>query len=216
MRTLRNLIVIATGTLLMTNCQIYSTVKDFTDREEGRLTTIDGQEYTGRVLMPKGDTKNVHITLADGTKQEVKSENVKVLEVWKKTHPDKVHPLIVRKYFRDYRAKKPYGKLVWMAPFFVGKHLMICAMSGKYSIPSDGALTVSSYQNGDVIWVAVKTNNPIGMRVGGTSDGYRYTRKALAAFLADDPVLCKRIETMKMRTDEEWQTIVDEYQPGRK
>lgn len=216
MKTLRNLMVMAVGMLLMSGCQIYSAVKDFTDREEGRLITLDGKEYTGRVLMPKGDTKNVQITLTDGTKQTVSSDNVKVLEVWKKTHPDKVYPLIARKYYIDYRKKEPYKKLVWMSPFFVGKHLMICAMSGKYSIQSNGTLTVSSYQNGDVIWVAVKKNDPVGMKVGGTSDSYRYSRNALSKFLADDPVLCKKIESMKIRYDEDWQTIVDEYEPGRK
>lgn len=215
MKILRNLMVMATGALLMTSCQIYSAVKDFTDREEGRLTTIDGQEYTGRVLMPKGGSRSVQITLTDGTKQTVASDKVKVLEVWKKTHPEIVHPLIVRKYYFDYRKKNPYKKPVWMAPFFVGKNLMICAMSGKYSIPSNGALKVSSYENGDVIMIAVKKDNPVGMRVGGTSDGYRYSRKALIHFLADDPVLCKKIENMKM-SDEDWQTIADEYQPGRK
>lgn len=215
MKDLRKLMFIVAVVSLMTSCQIYTVVKDLTDREEGRVKTTDGQSYMGRVLMPKSTTKNLKITLADETQKIINREDVAVLEVWKKTHPDKMHSLIVRRYFNYYKDKKP-KKPVWMAPFFVGEHLMICAMSGKYSIPADGALKVSSYENGDVIWIAIKKGDPLGMKVGGTSDSYRYTRKALSIFLADDPALCKRIEEMKFRKDEEWQALVDAYRPGGK
>ena len=38
---------------LLGGCQIYSVVKDATDREEGRVVMKDGTEYVGRVKMPK-------------------------------------------------------------------------------------------------------------------------------------------------------------------
>lgn len=215
MKILRNLMVMATGALLMTGCQIYNVVKYYTDREEGRLITLDGKEYTGRVLMPKFDTKNVRITLNDGTKQTVGRDNVKVLEVWKKTHPDKVYPLIVRKFYTDYRSKKPYKSPAWMTPRFIGKNLMICVRDASYRIQSNGTLYVTTIDRIGVDIIAFKNGDDVGMTVGGNIGGYLYSRKALTFFLADDPVLCKKIEKMRM-SDEDWQTIVDEYEPGRK
>lgn len=37
---------------MLSGCEIYSLVKDLTDKEEGRITTTDGKVLTGRILTP--------------------------------------------------------------------------------------------------------------------------------------------------------------------
>ena len=96
---------------LLSSCQIYDIVKDATDQEEGRIVMKDGTEYTGRVRMPKSNTKTVNITTTNGEKQKLKNTDIAVLGVWKKTHPENCHflvcyPYMANKVFSTKKKKK--------------------------------------------------------------------------------------------------------------
>ena len=49
MKKLKLGMLLCFAVFLLGGCQIYSVVKDATDREEGRVVMKDGTEYVGRV-----------------------------------------------------------------------------------------------------------------------------------------------------------------------
>ena len=51
MKKLKLGMLLCFAVFLLGGCQIYSVVKDATDREEGRVVMKDGTEYVGRVKM---------------------------------------------------------------------------------------------------------------------------------------------------------------------
>ena len=86
-KTIKTIGLLCLAIPLLSSCQIYDIVKDATDQEEGRIVMKDGTEYTGRVRMPKSNTKTVNITTTNGEKLKLKNTDIAVLGVWKKTHP---------------------------------------------------------------------------------------------------------------------------------
>ena len=64
---------------MLSSCEIYSLVKDLTDKEEGRITTTDGKVLTGRVEMPNANTKKLTIVTVDSQKTVLNCEDIKEL-----------------------------------------------------------------------------------------------------------------------------------------
>lgn len=83
-KTIKTIGLLCLAIPLLSSCQIYDIVKDATDQEEGRIVMKDGTEYTGRVRMPKSNTKTVNITTTNGEKLKLKNTDIAVLGVWKK------------------------------------------------------------------------------------------------------------------------------------
>ena len=89
---------------MLSGCEIYSLVKDLTDKEEGRITTTDGKVLTGRVEMPNANTKKLTIVTVDSQKTVLNCEDIKELVVWKKTHTDIKHVL---QYLSSHKMTNP-------------------------------------------------------------------------------------------------------------
>lgn len=202
---------------LADSCQIYSVVKDATDKEEGRVVMKDGTEYVGRVRMPKCNTKRISITTTDGKKLKLKNTDIEVLGVWKKTHTDKCNfllsvPYVTRKMFSTKKTKVIQPQ--WMAIEAQGDHVEFYVCGYKYSIPKDGTLTITSVQNGNIIYIAKKKGEEYGRIIGYKGSGAKHWRTLLMEYLADDPALCEKLKNKEIKPDN-LQQIADMYNPTK-
>ncbi|MCD8237379.1 MAG: hypothetical protein LUD00_12225 [Prevotellaceae bacterium] len=203
---------------LLSSCQIYSVIKDATDHEEGRVIMKDGTEYAGRVKMPKCNTKTIRMKTEDSKKIKLKNTDIAVLGVWKKTHTDKCHylvcyPYITNKMFSTKKEKKVTPQ--WMAVEAQGDHVEFYCCSYKYSIPKDGTLTITSVQNGSIVFIARKKGEDTGYVIGYQGSGSKHWRSQLIKYLEDDPALCTKLENKEIEPDN-LQKIADLYNPVSK
>lgn len=208
------LLLFALVTVFMfSGCEIYSIVKDITDKEEGRITTTDGKVLTGRVEMPNANTKKLTIVTADKQKTVLNCENIKELVVWKKTHTDIKHVL---QYLPSHKLTNPkkVRKPLWMTLLTSGPHLKIYACSFNYSIPSNGVLKISSVKGGDILYYALKEGETVPYGIYMTSNSKRAARERFQEYLSDDPVLCKKLQDAEINPLE-YETIAQEYNPNR-
>ncbi len=200
------------------SCQIYSVVKDATDKEEGRIITNDGTEYVGRVKMPKCNTKTIKMKTTDGKKVKLANTDIAVLGVWKKTHTDKPYALVCHPYSTNKlfsTKKRKDHKPQWMAIKEQGDHLEIYSCGYKYSIPSDGILKITSVQNGNIIYIARKTNDTTGRLIGYVDgNSKKFTRTQLMEYLSDDPDLCAKLESKEIEATD-FNKIVNTYNPSK-
>lgn len=202
---------------LLCSCQIYNVVKDATDHEEARVIMKDGTEYVGRVKMPKCNTENIRLTTADGKKVKLKNTDIEVLGVWKKTHTDMCHYLVCHPYRTNKMFSTKKEKIIkpqWMAVEAQGDHVEFYCCSYKYSIPKDGTLTISSVQNGDIIYIARKVGDENGYVIGYKTGGKKFWRSQLVKYLEDDPSLCAKLENKEIEPDD-LEKIADLYNPVR-
>lgn len=217
-KTIKTIGLLCLAIPLLSSCQIYGIVKDATDQEEGRIVMKDGTEYTGRVRMPKSNTKTVNITTTNGEKLKLKNTDIAVLGVWKKTHPENCHflvcyPYMANKVFSTKKKKKIEPQ--WMSVEAQGDHVEFYCCSYKYSIPSSGILKISSVANGEILYVARKTGEEIGQVIGYYKSGNKYQRYLLMEYLADDPVLCEKLKNKEIDPTD-LQKIADLYNPVKK
>jgi len=200
---------------LLSGCQIYDVVKDATDKEEGRVVMKDGKEYVGRVKMPKCNTKNISVKTADGKSMKVKNTDIAVLGVWKKTHPEKVHYLVSYPYMTNKLFSTKKKKLLapqWMAVEAQGDNVEFYCCSYKYSIPRDGTLTITSVQNGSIVFLARKKGEEQCHVIGLKGSGSKHWRTSLMEYLSDDKALCSKLENKEIKPDN-LQEIADLYNP---
>lgn len=203
---------------LLSSCQIYSVVKDATDHEEGRVVMNDGTEYAGRVKMPKCNTKTVRLKTETGEKLKLKNTDIALLGVWKKTHTDKCHYLVCHPYVTNQMFSTKKQKKVapqWMAVQALGDYVEFYCCSYKYSIPKDGSLTVTSVQNGNIIFIARKVGEENGYIIGYKGSGKKHWRTQLMKYLEDDSALCTKLERKEIDPDD-LQKIADSYHPEQK
>ena len=218
MKKLKLGMLLCFAVFLLGGCQIYSVVKDATDREEGRVVMKDGTEYVGRVKMPKCNTKTVRMKTADGQKLKLKNTDIEVLGVWKKTHTDKCHFLVCHPYKTNKMFSTKKEKIIkpqWMALEAQGDHVEFYSCSYKYSSPRDGSLVITSVAGGDICFVARKAGEEYGRIIGYKGSGNKYWRSQLVKFLEDDPDLCAKLENKEIEPDD-LKKIADLYNPGRK
>lgn len=202
---------------LTNSCQIYGIIKDATDKEEGRVLMKDGTEYTGRVKMPKCNTKNIRLTTTDGKKLKLKNTDIEVLGVWKKTHTDKCHYLVSVPYVTNKMFSTKKTKVVspqWMAVDSQGDYVEFYCCSYKYSIPSDGTLTITSVQNGSIVFIARKKGDENGRVIGYQGSGSKHWRTLLMEYLSDDPELCEKLKNKDIKPSD-LQKIADLYNPKK-
>lgn len=210
------LLPLVVATPLLSSCQIYSVVKDLTDKEEGRVVMRDGTEHTGRVKMPHCNTKTIRMKTADGQKLKLKNTDIAVLGVWKKTHTDKCHYLVACPYSTNKMFSTKKRKTVapqWMAVQAQGDHVEFYCCSYKYSIPSDGSMTITSVQNGSIAFVARKKGQAEGYIIGYQGSGSKHWRTLLMEYLADDPALCEKLRNKEIEPSN-LQQIADQYHPS--
>ncbi len=203
---------------LFSSCQIYTVIKDATDHEEGRIVMKDGKEYVGRVKMPKCNTKTIRITTEDNKKLKLKNTDIAVLGVWKKTHTDKCHYLVCYPYMGNKLFSTKQKKKIkpqWMAVSAQGDHVEFYCCSYKYSIPRDGSLTITSVQNGSIVYIARKVGEDTGHVIGFKGSGKRHWRSLLMEYLEDDPSLCAKLENKEIEPSD-LQKIADLYNPTQK
>lgn len=213
MKQLKKIVPVLLSAAMLAGCQIYSIVKDATDKEDGQVITKDGRAYTGRVSMPNCNTKSITVATPDSQKVKLASEDIAVLAVWKKTHPDMVHPLVHMPY-KWIGKKAKVRKAQWMALIEAGEHVEFYALSYNYSIPGSGALKITSVKNGSISYIGRKKGEDTGTTIGINGGGTRAWRKVMMEFLADDPVLCERLKNLEIKpTDME--KIAKEYNPSR-
>lgn len=198
---------------MLSGCEIYSLVKDLTDKEEGRITTTDGKVLTGRVEMPNANTKKLTIVTVDSQKMVLNCEDIKELVVWKKTHTDTKHVLQYLSSHKMTNPKKVRGPL-WMALLTSGPHLKIYACGFNYSIPSNGELKITSVKGGDILYYALKEGETVPYGIYMTSNSKRAARERFQEYLSDDPVLCKKLQDAEINPLE-YETIAQEYNPNR-
>lgn len=201
---------------LLSSCQIYGIVKDATDKEEGRVVMKDGTEHSGRVKMPKCNTKTIRMKTADGQKLKLKNTDIAVLGVWKKTHPEKCHYLVSCAYTTNKMFSTKKKRTIdpqWMAVEAQGDHIEFYCCSYKYSIPRDGTLTITSVQNGSIAFIARKKGEANGYIIGYKGSGSRHWRTLLMEYLADDPALCAKLKNKEIKPSD-LQKIADEYNPA--
>ncbi len=203
---------------LLGSCQIYTVIKDFTDKEEGRVVMKDGTEYTGRVKMPHCNTKNIKIKTSDGQKMKLKNTDIAVLGVWKKTHTDKCHYLVSCPYSTNKMFSTKKRKTIapqWMAIQAQGDFVEFYCCSYKYSIPRDGTMTITSVQNGNIAFIARKKGEEQGRIIGYQGSGSKHWRTLLMEYLSDDPALCEKLRNKEIKPDN-LQQIADLYNPNAK
>lgn len=208
---LKNLLILSCCAVLLTGCELYGLLKDFTDKEEGTVVLNDGKTYTGRVSMPLCNSKNVTVATADSQKIKIPAENISVLNVWKNTHKEAVHSLVYRQYIYNLKKNKVL-KPQWMAVIESGKNVYFCALSYKYSIPSSGAMKITSVKNGSIYYLAFIKGDKIGKFVALNGYPERSWRKNMINLLSDDPVLCEKLKNMDIEASD-MATIAKQYNP---
>lgn len=212
MKRLSHILSLLSLTALFTSCQIYGIVKDITDKEDGQIQTKDGRQYVGRVSMPNCNTKSITVNTLDSQHVKVASDEIAVLAVWKKTHPEKVHPLVHMPY--KWQGKKKTSKAQWMAMIEAGEYLEFYALSYNYSLPSNGDIRISSVKGGSISYIGRRAGDSIGTVVAVNGYPTRALRKNMMEFLADDPVLCEKLKNMEIKPGD-METIAKEYNPHR-
>lgn len=203
--------VIAAVCVAMTlgGCQIYGLVKDATDKEEGKVIMKNGKEYVGRVEMPNANTKRLTIEVNGGQKTILEAKDIASLTVWKKTHPELKHTL---KYLPSEWLRKKKRKPYWMAVTATGRHVEFYTCSFNYSIPSSGYLKITSVQNGNIDYLALKRGDTMPRTISVSDMSKRQTRKLLLQYLNDDAALAKKINNQDIRPDD-FETIAEIYHP---
>lgn len=212
------LLLLVFATPLLGSCQIYTVVKDLTDKEEGRVVMKDGTEYTGRVKMPHCNTKSIKIKTSDGQKLKLRNTDIAVLGVWKKTHTDKCHYLVSCPYSTNKMFSTKKRKIIapqWMAIQAQGDFVEFYCCSYKYSIPHDGSMTITSVQNGNIAFIARKKGEEQGYIIGYQGSGSKHWRTLLMEYLSDDPALCEKLRNKEIKPDA-LQQIADLYNPNAK
>lgn len=217
MRTFREYILFLLAVPLLSSCQIYSLIRDVTDKEDGRVVMKDGTEYVGRVKMPKCNTKRIRIKTVGGEKLKLQNSDIAVLGVWKKSHTDKCHylvswPYVTHKMFSTKKEKSIAPQ--WMALQAQGDHVEFYCCSYKYSITRDGSLVITSVQNGSIIFIARKNGDDRGRIIGYQGSGSKHWRTSLMNYLSDDPDLCKKLENKEIGPSN-LQQIADLYHPKK-
>ena len=202
-------------TCVMGSCVTYEQVKYYIDKEDGRVVLNDGRELQGRVLMPKAYTKTIRITQGDGKAIKVPAADVKVLSVWKKTHPDIVHAMVYQPYMTNklLSAKQTKrAKPMWMAVVGAGEYVDFFSCSEKYSIPSSGDMRITSGISGNIFIICRKKGEDIGKMVGFYDSSNKQLRKELVGYLSDDLVLCDKLEKKEIDAHD-FQEIAKQYKP---
>lgn len=199
--------------LMLSGCEIYGIVKDATDKEDGRIITKDGTTYTGRVEMPNANTKKVTIHTLDSQKYVVEAENIEAMVVWKSTHKDIQHVLqyLPSRWFgKKDKVKNP----MWMALIESGPNVDFYACSFNYSIPSDGAMKISSIKGGSIVYYGLKKGDTVAHALHMTDYAKRSARKGMLEYFSDDPVLCKKLTDLEIEPGD-FEAIAKEYNPHR-
>lgn len=200
---------------LFSGCNTYSLIKDATDREEGRIIMNDGTEYVGRVKMPHSPTKKIRIKTTEGQKVKLKSTDVYIMGVWKKTNPDNVtylvcHPYYTGLYFSTKKRKKVDPS--WMCLEAKGRYVEFYILVYKYSINSKGVFKIAVGGGGLIQYLARKKDDDTAIVIGTYKGNKDLLRKELVEYLSDDPELCSRITDMEIEPDD-FSEIADKYRP---
>ena len=197
--------------------KIYGIVKDNNNKTEGHIIMNDGREYRGHIKMPKIYTKLLQITLHDNNEQiEVPAQDVKVLDVWRPLHADKVHRFV----YRPYKAKDLFSgmkektsKPIWMCIEASVDNVVFFSSGHFYSMDMDGTLVITS-EKGFITLYGLKRGKTDVTLIGPIKFGTKRLRKALMKFLADDPVLCTKLKEKEIKPSD-WNIIANQYNPAR-
>lgn len=210
-RTLFAAIATILVAMTFTGCQIYSIVKDATDKEDGRIIMKDGKEYVGRVEMPNVNTKRLTIVTDNEKKNIVEANDIEALVIWKKTHPENKHVL---KYMPSWQwhKKNKQRKPLWMALIASGPYVDFYACSFDFTISSNGTLKVTSVKGGNIEYAALKKGDKVPQVVSMTDISKRQKRKSILEYLNDDPALAKKLNEQDINPND-FDTIAETYHP---
>ncbi len=161
----------------------------------------DGGTITGEAKLPNGRTKKVTVKDENGNKTNLKSADIARLTVWNAKAPDSRFVLV-------------FQNKTWRTLKAVGQHIAIFSQSADYYINKNGVMTV---KGNAISYYGLRPGDEEATFIVQQSESTlaRAARKALIAYFADDPDLCKAIENKEINPYD-FDRICEEYVPEGK
>ena len=201
MRRAHRLLIIGIS-LLLQGCGIAGMVCDITQREKGYALLRDGSRVEGFVRIPDAESRHVRIKPYDAPARRIPAEEVEALYVHRAKYPDKVHVLA----YMDSESptmfstgdRKDYPPR-WVVRLQEGDKLCFYTLGQFYSIARDGEMNIVSQTGGDIEFIARKSRDKKGFRVGIKGGSPQRFRESLKQYLSDDAALCKEIDARHIK-----------------
>ncbi|MBO5155915.1 MAG: hypothetical protein J6C05_02085 [Prevotella sp.] len=207
--------------LSLNSCQVAQLVINGTTYYDAEITTKDNQIIAGQIggqrssNLPSG-AKTISIKTADG-RNKVKSEQIKFMKLSRKSHPEKQQVLVYTGYRVPY-TKKGVQKFrefkAWQILKSVGDNLLITAYGQTYSLSKDGTLIITYDRTMGIQYCLQRPGDETPILMGRNTAGRSYMRKQWLKYLADDPVLCEKIEKKEIDAFA-LDAIAEQYNPKR-
>ncbi|MCM1109272.1 MAG: hypothetical protein NC388_09555 [Clostridium sp.] len=221
-KSLTSLIAAVACTLMLTSCQVVDLIVSGTTYYDTEIITNDNQLVNGRIGGQRSSnlscgTKTISIKTEEGRKK-IKSEEIAYMKLARKNHPEKQQTLIFTEFKFPYTRKgvqkyKTYNS--WQVVKSVGDNLIVTAYGNSYKLAKNGSLVVT-YASDEGIKYCIRRRQDDGLLFLGRSISSRsFMRKQWLKYLADDEVLCEKIEKKEIDAFD-FTAITEQYTPGRK
>lgn len=210
------------GVFMLSSCQIVEFAVAGSTYYDTEITTKDGKLITGRIggqrssNLPSG-SKKISIKTDEG-RLKVKSEDIKYLTLSRKSHPEKKQTLVYTTTRQSYTKKgvqKFYEFKCWHALNSVGDHIIITAYGHTFSLAKDGALVITYSSDEGIKYCLQREGDEYPIYFARSITSRSSLRKIWQEWLADDPVLCKKIANKEIDAFD-FTKIAEEYNPKKK
>lgn len=214
MRHIHILAAIA-ATLTLQGCGIANMVSDITRREAGYAVLRDGVRVEGYVTVPDAESRRVRIKPYDAPARRISADEIDALYVHRVNHPDKVHVLAYMDsegptmYSTGDRKSYPSR---WVVREQAGEKLGFYTLGHFYSLTRDGDMNIVSQVGGDIVFIARKSRDSKGFRIGTKGGTPQWFRESLKQYLSDDAALCKELDTKRIKHND-FGKISETYNP---
>lgn len=194
-------ILTALSFLLLGGCGIANMTADITCRDMGYALLLDGSSVNGQIKIPDSFDKTVRIKTRNKGVRHIPSSEIASLHVHREKHPDKVHVLCYMETFSpttfSSQNRKSYPAR-WVLLEHSGPKICFYTLGHFYSIQRDGEISVVSQMGEEVEFIARKTCDRSGFRVGVKGGSPQWFRESLKQYMSDDAVICKDIDNKRI------------------
>jgi len=187
--------------LLLDGCGIANMTADITGREKGYALLLDGSSVNGYIAIPDSDDKKVRIKTRSEGVRRIPSSEIASLHVYREKYPDKEHVLCYMESVGpttfSSKSRKTYPAR-WMLREHTGPKICFYTLGHFYSIDRNGDMSTISQMGANIEFIARKTCDTEGFRVGVKGGSPQWFRESLKQYLNDDAVICKDIDNKRI------------------
>lgn len=203
----------------LSSCQVAQLIIDGTTYYETEIYTKDNRMVAGRIGGQRSaklasGSKKISIKTANG-RERIKSEEIAYMTLARKNHPEKQQTLVYTDFRYPYTRKgvqKFRTFKCWQIVNHAGDHLLITASGRTYHLAKDGGLVITYSSDEGIKYCIRRQGDESPVYIGRSISGRAYMRKQWQDYLADDPVLCRKIADKEIDAFD-FAAIAEQYNP---